>query len=1408
MAKKPCRVNYKLKGKDYEMTMAEFMTELRNGLLQEMLDSGIIDPQPLKGEFGVVEEMPTPKAEAPKQKRSEASDQMRQFMIEGLGEAVNDLNERGYSERMRADLGTAPREYVKIFASRMEQIVKEKFLELKARYEAGETNVFNDLLKSYGETSLSEMKDTFGLLYAYHVMLSDVADYFQNHPDKSKRKNHIKYRDVLAEVGTVFGQGLAALSAEATISQLSNRLKQEQESRDKFMSSSVTQDKTVQDVVDQAEELVSPTVEEVTAIVTDVTNKPKKTATIVKSENKKKREAAFKSITDIIAEDTTPGPIALSTSKIARITPHLLTIASSYIADGAYTLNQVKRRVWNTVKNAFPGEKATIDRIIDSNASLFESEMKSNEEKSTINKLANVLERSIDERDESRKKAKSILAQAVLQNDPEYIAAKLAGKKLKVSERLKKILNDKAALTSIMERAKNLAIGNVNSNSSIDPANKQAIINAIEDMASDVLGLPVGKSEMRSATSVLSDDEVKQKINDIVVNHYKNPTSEIKSLAQTLVEDLGIDPAYANQIQQEVEAKITDVVKNKIKSQENKMNNILEGIKNADSVKSAIVKAVSKGNVTNTALGDVIAEAMGYKGFSQKDIETLKNYFDRLQNLIPGEELYREINNYVNDILNEYDESISALVGRWIQSQFYINALSDFVKTAVVNSGIGALLTTIQHGGFTALSNPARMARAIKYARAMKKAKATLGVQTVIEKFMNPQKTFGETTMIDRMDESSHDAVYRVTNKDYAQIFEDIKNAKGGRKAYFVIQGLLKTMSHSMLSGKKKSRFLPPVTTLSMKMMSAQDMIMGGVLQDVFTYINAERYIDALNKAPGPKLPFKKGSAQWNQYINEILNIDPATLANLQSDVQREMIERVTLGEELPRGWARRRLREKIHNNMPGSVVDEMATDAKKALFLQRPETPMGAAVFNFLTRKVPIQQKDSPTTVVGRTLLGLTFGFARLSIISAEYAYKAMPIVPAVAPFVGAKRVVYSDGKGQTRKFTNEEKARRVIQNLVLTTAFAGMVMSMFDWDDEEEEVTIDDNSLIKFYGSAENNDQKAEIESSGGEENCVNVFGKNIRFMMLGPGFGTLAKILGEVSNDVRFGKENKKDITWDSVMGLIIAQLSGSEYSVTKKTAEQFERGNYMVGMENILLDGVETAVSPSLFENVRKDYLAYKGAQMERRSQKGLTGLYDNIVEDIMFLDVFTNTNGGYVYDHFGKPVYITPSNPILKALVAENVWKDGTSHVKNSPYYNLTQEKWHPSAYTGWSANSWTKVKDGFGVELMDNSLSDDLHMPLNMIIATETTKMIDENIEEIKALPTDEKKVEKLEKIRQKAIDNVSKEFYKRMKVKEDVKDKKDVELKRYLFDKRELVVDAMLKEYNIPFGVNNLPEK
>lgn len=105
MAKKPCKVKYKLKGKDYEMTMAEFMTELRNGLLQEMLDSGIIDPQPLKGEFGAVEEpkrpVPptTPPTTPPTEEESERQIKKRKFTTTIQNDpGIRDEIKLGFSE--------------------------------------------------------------------------------------------------------------------------------------------------------------------------------------------------------------------------------------------------------------------------------------------------------------------------------------------------------------------------------------------------------------------------------------------------------------------------------------------------------------------------------------------------------------------------------------------------------------------------------------------------------------------------------------------------------------------------------------------------------------------------------------------------------------------------------------------------------------------------------------------------------------------------------------------------------------------------------------------------------------------------------------------------------------------------------------------------------------------------------------------------------------------------------------------------------------------------------------------------------------------------------------------------------------------------------------------------------------
>ena len=56
MAKKPCKVTLKSGGKLYPMNMAEFMTELKNGLLQKLIDEGSIS----ESRLGVREQITPP----------------------------------------------------------------------------------------------------------------------------------------------------------------------------------------------------------------------------------------------------------------------------------------------------------------------------------------------------------------------------------------------------------------------------------------------------------------------------------------------------------------------------------------------------------------------------------------------------------------------------------------------------------------------------------------------------------------------------------------------------------------------------------------------------------------------------------------------------------------------------------------------------------------------------------------------------------------------------------------------------------------------------------------------------------------------------------------------------------------------------------------------------------------------------------------------------------------------------------------------------------------------------------------------------------------------------------------------------------------------------------------------------
>ena len=1389
---KPCKVTIKMPGATAaeEKTFEQYMEMLYNGALQELINNDKLNVNALKGDNPFTEAPKTTKKQ-PKEKRSTMSD----FMKSRLGEAYGDVRQRAYGERLAEQRGLSTEEYIAVDQRAMEALAEEKFQQLKARYKADEKGIFDELLDAYGNTLQKEWDTTPGLQYEYLAVMAKVASYFYVEGDYKMAK---KIYNTKAVTGTTAGQTVAALAAASTPEQLANRIMDEDSSKQNFLNQVTSGGMTIGEAITQLREIAKLNQAEAIAIVAAAMPKVKKTATVVtvKPEFKAQRTASVNAIKGILAKKRTPGPLALSNSIIAEITPHIRDLIMSYIEEGAYSAKMIKNKVWNQIKDVLPGERTAIDQIVDDNMASFDTDIKKNKEASATKRLAKAFE-GIADTGNIKDKALKMLSDTILQNDPEYVMAKSRGEKVKAKDRLKTILNNKAQVESMVTKAMNIAKANVDANEKLDAATKMAVKNEIDALVSDLLEMPIGGVEKRAAAASLSKEDMDKEIARIAAEHITNQNAEIQTLAEALVNNLGIDPAYATQLQAEIEPMIEGRVNDKMKANKAKIDTIMQGIKDAESVKKGVIRAIAKGQVSDSQFEAELLKTLGYKGISQSDIVKLQGYFNRLQALQPGEELYQEINRYINDILSEYDETTAALVGRWLTEQFYTNALSDIFKTAIMASGVGAVVSSIQHGAFTALYNPARMARAIKFARMMRAEGATMGWETVAAKWEKPQSRFGETTMLERPEEKAHGAIYRVTKKEYAQILSDFINKKGGRRARYATEAFLKSFSQLMSSGYRKRKFLPALSEISMVLMSAQDILMGGALQDIYTYIEAENYLDMVNKKSGVKM--KKGSAVWNQQLKELIQAGPDQINNFKNEVAQEAAERIANGESLPKGWAKRKLRDKVHNAMPKEVIDEMAHQARKSLLLQKPETLAGAAAFNLISKATPFRDTDNPVVAFGRLTLSTVLGFIRLNTVMAEYFYKSIPVVPAVIAAIPGKKITgvkvrYIDGKATTVPLTNEEKISRAFKNVVATMIWGGLIASLFDFGDEDDdEVKLDPNAWIKFYGSAEDSKQRAEMEAEGAEPNSVTIAGKNIPLSLTGPVFGAIGKILGEVSNDIRFGEGDKTTVGFNKILALVGAQLTGSEMSAPKRAIEKLYGGygeaKAAEALEIFFLDGIETSFSPTLYENIKKDYEAWKGIQKEKRS-----GAVDNIVSDIFFTDVFMDTNGGLMYDHFGEPVYVQPSNPVLKALLPESVWKDGTSHVENSPYYNLTKEKWFPKTYSRWDAKDWTEVNVGSEREPFE--MDDDFKQSLSLIINKETAQLINSNKSSIDAASQAEK-IELLSSYRQDAIENVRYEFWQKM-YDLNVQGMSEKGMQEAVYKKREQIVTELRKKYGI----------
>jgi len=1305
---------------------------------------------------------------------------------EAANQSKGEKRTRGFAERAKAEgYGDVINEqYDSTDREKTEANAQRLFENAKSQFEAGDTGVFDRIQKMFTEMTFGELMDRPQLGALYATFFHKVAFYFNQKGDLEKAGQFINLQ---AEGGTAAGMFAAALSAESTPEAIANRIFKEDKERVKILQSTTKDGVSVKDVLKDLKNSGKLSKDEINEILSVLnTGKPRRAA----STSAEKKENLRKKRREIMARINAKN--ALTVGGAFQSVPEILELAKTYIDQGVVSISDLKKKVWNDVKDVFKDGQKDVNKIIDDNANQFTDDIAKNSQKKAEDQLTKAFQGKALEGDKLRKKAITIISDMILRSDPEYASKKSSGQRLKAKERLIKILSNKDAISGMVTKAKQAAIAKVNSDSSLTAAEKQSMINAIEDIASGLIGMPVGMSNQRAAAQSLNDDEVKAAIDEIVRDHYENPTGEIKSLAQKLVEQLDIDPKYAENLQKQVEEKIQKKVNEKIDKKKAAIDKAIDslGVKDKTSFKKAIVRAIASGKTNDKQFFGELLTAMGVKGFSAEDAQKMKDLVARMSVLDKNNEVYGELNKYLNDILVRYDEKTAAFIARWMQEQFFINALSDFLNTGVVNSGLGATLAFIGRSATNIIRNPRRFARAYKYNRTLRKNGFTAGIRSVGEKASNPMKNLGETTFVDKVTESAHGAVQRATEKSMRDLFNDFRNNKNNRRGYYLAQMVAKTFSHMMLSGKWPNSFkkipfvkrgtelIPPPTMWSTAIMSVQDLFFGVVANNIETYIETERYLDAMNEARDKEglKPLVKGSKEWNDALQELLPHSPEAIQAVREQVDKETADMINNGEQVTKGWAERRRRSLLRQKLPSEIVDAASHNAEKALTLNNPE---GLGAYVVAIKNKYGQIKDTDGLLAFAKLFGNTaLGFIRMTTVAAELSFRSIPVIGVSQTALVGKKARLNKGRVEWIEMSTEEKTMRYFENAMWSFVTFSLAMSLFDWEEEEEKdadgtptgnkfmrFKLDPNSPIQFYGEPVSDKERNRMEGLGIKPNSVSVYGKNMELKFTGFQMAMIGKILGEISDNVRYeepktfiDKNGKKtrvnDNYWtpDMLMGLTTSQAFSADYSTPVKASKLFLHGQFMAGAEALMLDGVETSFSPSLYENIKTEIQALQGLQATAKDD-----ITDRILGDIFWTDMLIDKNDRLLYDHFGQPIPITPKNYVVKALIGEQMYAEGADHVKNSKYYQLFNEdnkKLDPK-------DQWTPKNPYDPTEIFKSGYIPDEEFASEISVKVGQTyaSYIDKYYEDLKEMPFN-RRTKVLDKMWDSAIENIKNEVY------------------------------------------------
>ena len=744
--------------------------------------------------------------------------------------------------------------------------------------------------------------------------------------------------------------------------------------------------------------------------------------------------------------------------------------------------------------------------------------------------------------------------------------------------------------------------------------------NKIREAIKDSVKLP-------SSTKQALDD-LGVNIKDLIKQHYSAKEEVSGNLRNKLVDQLGLSKKEAQDLSEAIEGEFKSLMTDQAQNELTKLYGTSKIPQKRDTKndQEKIIEAINLGAFDTDFYSALVADKFGLSTITREDVAKLVEMSDKIQQMPPGELKNRKLQEF-----NDYIDSIKDVSRR----QRVIDLVLDIYYTSI-------------------LSGPSTLSRALKGAT------LTSSMNAISAAINNPVATFyglrGIKHFIRGINQFGWDGFVQVLRDGHSDIdFFDRKVTGSGALDKIVN----KPFKDHIADGDKVKAAMKVFFYLPTKMyraLLASDAVLKTGIKEYEAYII--EYNNLIESGGDRK------SAQFYNQLNQQLALDQASVEQAKTQAAEEVKALRENNEEIPKGYEKRRVAELTEQNRDQKTNETAYFKANEAVLMNDPVGQLGN-IYRFMSNAGIITDSDSKATMIRKFIFRTIFPFLR---VPTNFINMNLDYTP-----YGLYRGLRGTRSTRTgvEELSKEERARHYAKAAVGSTVSAMLMMTLFDWDDEEGFI-LDPNAPIEITGAG-TGDFAADKSIYKGYKNFSVRFKNPLTGDWSKPSsyidnpIGMIISPLGFMSDEIRFkdfkkevrGQEHlkqRRDMGYMASTSMYFATTfaSSQSYSQGLKTlidivdAGNSDNDKYTEKVSKLLTNPVKGITVPNLYRQVYQQYKAL----MDIPERKALT-LPEKLVKGTPIAEALID---GYDHDVFGYPIVRDFNFPLVPDIILETMKK--------------------------------------------------------------------------------------------------------------------------------------------------------